>query len=87
MCFPEGHGLDVDDCSVDVSEENVILLLRKDLPETHSPDATPDCQWDKFSVGLNSAQTTVSPKDIVLCSSDINFTVHNSYCLYRRNCF
>lgn len=49
--------MDVDDCSVDISQENIVLLLKKELPEP-----TPDILqlWEKFSVGLNASQTVVS---------------------------
>lgn len=55
ISFPEGCGLDVDDCSVDISEDNVVLLLKKDMPETGD-----DHQWKNFFAGLNSSRTTVS---------------------------
>ena len=51
--FPSGCGLDCDDCSVDVSEENVVLVLVK---SEESSEAT----WKSFTVGLNAAQSTVS---------------------------
>ena len=51
--FPSGCGLDCDDCSVDVSEENVVLVLVK---SEESSGAT----WKGFTVGLNAAQSTVS---------------------------
>ena len=57
MSFPEGCDLDVDDCSVDISQDNVVLLLRKDLPES---DSNMFLLWERFSVGLNASQTTVS---------------------------
>lgn len=56
ISFPEDCALDVDDCSVDVSQKNIVLLLRKDLPES-TTDVFP--LWDKFSVGLNAGQTKV----------------------------
>lgn len=61
-CFPQDScGLDVDDCTVDISDENIVLLLKKELPEATS-DAVSVCEtvWEKFSVGLNAGQTTVS---------------------------
>jgi hypothetical protein len=54
--------LDVDDCSVDVSEENVVVLLRKDLPETGTGVFL---LWEKFSVGPNAIQTAVSVRTYV----------------------
>lgn len=50
----------MDDCTVDISDENIVLLLKKDLPEATS-DAVSVCDtvWEKFSVGLNAGQTTV----------------------------
>ena len=56
VAFPEPCTLDVDDCSVDMGEENIVLLLRKDLPEG---DDVAVKLWERFSVGLNASQTTV----------------------------
>lgn len=61
VSFPEGCDLDVDDCSVDISQDNVVLLLKKDLPES---DTGVFPLWEKFSVGLNASQTTVSSMKI-----------------------
>jgi len=47
-CFNDE--LEPDDCVVDVSDDNILLLLTKDKKLT----------WDKFRVGLNSSQTKVS---------------------------
>ena len=55
ISFPDCCDLDVDDCSVDVSQENIVLVLAKDLQES---DVV--VLWDKFSVGLNASQTIVS---------------------------
>lgn len=55
ISFPECCDLDVDDCSVDISQENIVLVLTKDLPESDIV-----VLWDKFSVGLNTSQTIVS---------------------------
>lgn len=74
VSFPEGCGLDVDDCSVDVSEDNIVLLLKKDTPE--SDETSAPHQWDKFSVGLNASQTSVSPPIGQVCS-------RHEICMYR----
>ncbi len=52
--FPSGCGLDCDDCSVDVSEENIVLVLVK------SEESGGTAVWKNFTVGLNAAQSTVS---------------------------
>ncbi len=56
VSFPESCSIDVDDCTIDISEENVVLLLKKDVSET----ADDTNLWEKFFVGLNANQTTVS---------------------------
>ena len=53
VSFPETCSLDVDDCSLDISEENVVVLLKKDPPAS-SADL-----WERFYVGLNPNQTMV----------------------------
>lgn len=50
VTFSDGCDIESDDCVVDVSEENVVILLTKETKGI----------WDKFYVGLNTSQTTVS---------------------------
>ena len=50
--FPESRTLDPDDTKVDISEENVVVVLRK-APESVGV-------WDKFEVGPNAEETVVS---------------------------
>lgn len=52
ISFPECCSLDVD---VDVSEDNVVILLKKETAADKLAH-----QWQKFFVGLNASQTTVS---------------------------
>lgn len=65
VSFPGGCDLDVDDCSVDISQDNVVLLLKKDLPES-STDIV--LLWEGFAVGLNASQTT---EKLFLTSSNV----------------
>ncbi len=69
VTFPEPCALDVDDCSVDVDQENIVLLLRKGSPEGNeggTTGTTPLEPWERFYVGLNASQTTVRP-DTIRC--------------------
>ena len=50
--FPESHALSPDDSKVDISEENVVVVLRK-APESVGV-------WDKFEVGPTAEETAVS---------------------------
>lgn len=69
VSFPESCSLDVDDCSIDISEDNIVLVLRKDTPAAaDDDDGETFSTWERFSVGLNSSQTTVS-KDKVFCDT------------------
>ncbi len=49
VCFSEKCLLESDDCVVDVSDDNVVVLLTKDGRGL----------WDKFEAGLNISQTKV----------------------------
>lgn len=64
ISFPESCLLDVDDCSLDIADENIVLILKKDIPES----ATGADLWERFHVGLNVNQTIVSPSCILLTS-------------------
>ena len=50
VSFSDGCDIESDDCVLDVSDENVVILLTKETKGI----------WEKFSVGLNTSQTTVS---------------------------
>ena len=64
VCFGEGCAIEGDDCVVDVSDDNVVVLVTKDSKGV----------WGKFQVGLNAQQTNVS---LVCCVQDsIVLSVH-----------
>ena len=52
VSFPPRYSLDGDDCRVDISDENIVLVLAKN-------EESSDKEWDDFNVGLKSAQSKV----------------------------
>ncbi len=60
MCFSEKCLLESDDCVVDVSDDNVVVLLTKDGKGI----------WDKFEAGLNISQTKVGWNCTILAAQE-----------------
>ncbi len=50
--------LDVDDCTVDVSLDNLVLLLKKEEVESEKDAASPG-MWDRCRVGPDVIHTEV----------------------------
>ena len=51
--FPTWCGLDCDDCSVDITDENIVVVLAKN-------DESSGKEWQDFTVGFKGAQPSVS---------------------------
>ena len=83
VSFPKPCVLDVDDCSVDVGQDSIVLLLRKDSPEQDTAATTDSADipqpWERCYVGLNASQTTVRAL--------ATFFLFDVDIILRRNCF